>query len=156
MTIRRAILSDIDSLVDLYRQLIKHTSTFGEFHPYSEELVKNRGPFYKEIISSENRGFILLEEDNGKIIGMLVVQYGMALPGDPLQKIAMVQDVFILPDTRKKGLGKGIMDEALRICKEVGIDCVSLWVAPENKFLHKQLEEKYGFKDVYVLKSLKL
>lgn len=91
-------------------------------------------------------GFILIAEENEKIIGTVVMNHtGMKgyIPENILVYIAVHRD------QRGKGLGKKLMDEAIYYAK----GDIALHVEPENpaRFLY----EKVGFDNKYLEMRLK-
>lgn len=91
-------------------------------------------------------GFVLVARNNDEIVGSVVVnQTGMEgyIPENILVYIAVHES------QRGKGLGKGLMNEAIKISK----GDIALHVEPENpaRFLY----EKVGFSSKYVEMRLK-
>ncbi len=156
MTIRRAELEDVGHLVQLYGMLLKFEHEFNEYHLFHDDMLPARGDIYKQLIANPVQGFILVDEQKGKIVGMLVAQYAPQEPGSPVKKAASIMDVVYLPELRKKGFGRQIFDKAIEICKRAKCDIMHLWISPENRFLDKKVEEDYSFRTVYHFKSLKL
>lgn len=100
-------------------------------------FIKKR---FREIISSKNT-FLLLVESNTDVAGYLTV----SLIKDVNQKMGYVDDIFVLKEFRKKGLGSLLIKEFISILKKKKFKKIRLGAYIDNK---KALElyKKLGFK----------
>jgi ribosomal protein S18 acetylase RimI-like enzyme len=59
--------------------------------------------------------------------------------------IMVIDSVFVDPEYRRQGVGTRLIDKAIGIAIDKGLDCIELLVNPDNEFA-KRLYEKVGFK----------
>jgi len=121
--------------------LYKHLGEYGDDKVDIEKAI-----VYAVKDEPADGGFVLVARNNDEIVGSVVVnQTGMEgyIPENILVYIAVHES------QRGKGLGKGLMNEAIKISK----GDIALHVEPENpaRFLY----EKVGFSSKYVEMRLK-
>jgi len=100
-----------------------------------------------EIIPDMVKGtfiFLAAMDENGKIIGM-----GRAI-SDGVSD-AYIQDIVVLNEHRRKGIGKEIINTLTRLCVEKGILWIGLIAEPATDSFYEQ----FGFKPLAGYKSLK-
>lgn len=104
-----ATLAEIDELVHLLNLLFTQDIEF-------EPDYKNQKVGLEQIISNPSIGEILVMKIDGKVVGMVSLLYSIstALGG----KVAILEDMVIDKDFRKKGLGKELLQEAIAFAKQ--------------------------------------
>ena len=130
MNIRTARNSDYKELMQLYNGFV------GE-----DRYSKHNKDSFKKVSKSKNN-FIYVVEENKKLIGFatfsirLVIRYP--------KPIAELDELFVLPGYRKKGVGKLLMNKILSKAKE--LNCYRLFIEShyDHKAAHK-LYEKLNF-----------
>jgi len=80
---------------------------------------------------------VAVDKTNGKTVGM-----GRVL-SDSVSD-AYLQDIVILPEYRKKGIGKKLILSLVDFCKEKGVTWIALISEPNQEQVYKKL----GFKDM--------
>ena len=100
-------------------------------------FIKKR---FREIISSKNT-FLLLVESNTDVAGYLTV----SLIKNVNQKMGYVDDIFVLKEFRKKGLGSLLIKELISILKKKKFKKIRLGAYIDNKKA-LDLYKKLGFK----------
>lgn len=155
MTLRFAKEGDLSALQELYGRLLKHHQQFGEFHSYTEEMVRQRAALYSSIIAS-GEGFILVEDIGGAPVAMMVSQYLPSDPGMPEQRPVLLQDGYVMPEHQKKGIYRKMLEKSIELCKKDGRGSLLSWVATENRAVWNLLEKDYGFKGVLMFEYKKL
>ena len=93
--------------------------------------------FYYELEENQYSHYLVAEED-GKIIGFC----GMWLVIDDAQ----ITNVAVVEEARGRKIGEALMDEAMRIAREAGMDMMSLEVRVTND-VAQNLYRKLGFQD---------
>lgn len=110
-TIRYADIEDINEIMR-----INHT-TLPENYPY---------PFFVEILRRYPKSFVVAEKDGG-VVGYMMnrIEKGMSGVFTPtLHRInkGHVVSIAVLPEHRRKGVGKKLMMEGMKAMKEYGAD----------------------------------
>ncbi|MFA9371521.1 MAG: GNAT family N-acetyltransferase [Labilibaculum antarcticum] len=129
---------EIEAIVSF---LHKHLDEYGDDKADIEKAI-----LYAVKDEPAGGGFVLVAKDNDEIVGSVVInRTGMEgyIPENILVYIAVHES------QRGKGLGKGLMNEVIKISK----GDIALHVEPENpaRFLY----EKVGFSSKYVEMRLK-
>lgn len=100
--------------------------------------------FVREGLAS-GRNFLLVAKNDSRIVGFAyagIVRHNF----EKISKIiGVIDDVYVLPEFRGKGIGKKLVVECLNKMKVVGVKVVGLQVLTENRAAIK-LYEKLGFK----------
>ena len=106
-----ATLAEIDELVHLLNVLFNQDI---EFEPDYEKQKAG----LEQIISNPSVGEILVMKIDGKVVGMVSLLYSIstALGG----KVAILEDMVIDKDFRRKGLGKELLQEAIDFAQKHG------------------------------------
>ncbi|TLZ46750.1 MAG: GNAT family N-acetyltransferase [Methanobacteriota archaeon] len=84
-----------------------------------EQQMKNRFP-----------GVLLVAREKTKIVGVALAVYA---PSAELGRVLVIQDFFVDPSTRLKGVGRALAARLLDEAKAMRIDRVDLEVFPKNE-----------------------
>jgi ribosomal protein S18 acetylase RimI-like enzyme len=121
MTIKKATISDLERIVplfDAYRVFYKQKSDF--------ELARR---FLKERFSNnESVIFIALEDEEP--IGF--TQLYKTFSSVSLQPSYILNDLYVSPNHRKKGVGEALLNQAKLHCQEMGYKGLALETASDN------------------------
>ena len=85
---------------------------------------------FAAILSDERLGFVWLIDDETKVVGYLVVtlRFGMEYGG----LIACIDDLFVVPQSRNKGLSTAALIQVRDFCKTSGIRAITVEVGLGN------------------------
>jgi ribosomal protein S18 acetylase RimI-like enzyme len=101
--------------------------------------------FVEESVA-EGRGCLIIAEFNGEIIGFTFATISREFPLDVDEHaLGTINDVYVLPEFRRRGIGKKMVAECLEKIKAKDVKNVRLSVLAENKAAIK-LYEKLNFK----------
>ena len=137
----------IPALGNLIMDFIKYTEeinpVFGAPETAKQIIIeKNIRPAIKSETSK-----IILAQDNGQIIGY---SYAVIMEPDPAtskrDKYGYIHDLFVIPEYRRKGIGKQLFDEIMKWFHTLDIDRVELDVIVGN-YLANSFWKKQGFND---------
>ena len=106
---------DIASLIFLHGTL--YAKEYGWDHTFEAYVA---GPLSEFAKSHSQREKIWIVEKNGMIAG------SVAIVKTP-QNGAQLRWLLLSPDLRGLGIGRMLMDDALRFCRECGYDSIFLW-----------------------------
>jgi GNAT superfamily N-acetyltransferase len=80
-------------------------------------------------------------DDGDQLLGHVCVQLFEKVP-NPIHNEpelhAYVTNFYVVPEMRRLGLGERLLKEALRWCRNRGIDSVILWATPGSKSLYRR------------------
>lgn len=126
-------LTQIDNAVlQAFEKLIPQLTGEADRYPTREELEK--------IIQSED-SFIFIAKENDEILGTLTLIFYYI----PSGKKAWIEDVVVDESARGKGIAASLINHALEIARQNGIEKVDLTSRPFREAANK-LYQKLGFK----------
>ena len=119
----KAISSDIPELIALLRILFEQEV---EFEPNSEAQRKA----LNKIILDPKIGVILVARDDEKILGMINLLFteSTALGS----KVAIIEDLIVLSNFRRQGVGSRLIDYAITEAKKEGCKRITLLTDIDN------------------------
>jgi len=118
MQVRRATLKDIDEILKIGNyvtefQVSDEVVTFWPKAVLIDCLKKRINP-------------ILVAEENKKIIGFIIVNY------NPCFKKAIIENTFVRPEYRGRGVGKELLDTAIKRLKKLGCEYICSLVGEKD------------------------
>ena len=119
---RRALPGDIAVLVALMAEFYAE-SDYGLNHPLAEKAIA-------AILSDERLGYVWLIDEGAKVVGyvVLTLRFGMEYGG----LMACLDDLFVVPQSRNKGLATAALIQVRDFCKSVGIRAITVEVSHSN------------------------
>ena len=119
---RRALPGDIATLVALMAEFYAE-SDYG----LDQQLAKKA---FAAILSDERLGYVWLIDDEGKVVGyvVLTLRFGMEYGG----LMACVDDLFVVPQSRNKGLTTAALLRVRDFCKSMGVRAITVEVSHRN------------------------
>ncbi len=124
-------LDDLVALFDQYMVFYKKPSSPAQYKKYLAERIKN----------NEATVFIAYD-DAGSPVGFSLNYHSFSSVSQG--KVVVLNDLFVSPDQRKKGIGKALISSSLNLAKEIGAIRVALATAKDN-LSAQSLYEKIGF-----------
>jgi GNAT superfamily N-acetyltransferase len=133
--IETATLDDINALCDLLAVLFSQEA---EFKP--DYQAQQTG--LQAIISNPDIGIILLARHNDKVVAMVSLLFSIstALGG----RVAMLEDMVVLPDKRGLGIGSALLNAAISSARDSGCKRITLLTDSDN-VIARGFYEKQGF-----------
>lgn len=133
---RKANIQDLNQLTKLFDQYVvfyKSPSNYEKHHDFLKERLEN----------NEATVFVACEDENpDKIIGF-ALNY-ITFSSLALNKIVILNDLFVDSSARKKGVGEKLILETVALAKEIGSHTIRLRTAKSNTAAQK-LYHKMGF-----------
>jgi len=125
--VRRALNSDIPTLIQFME----------EFYAESGYELNhlNASEAFSALLADERLGYVWFIVSEGVAVGYLVltVRFGMEYGG----LIACIDDLFVVPQHRNKGLSTSALIEVKEFCKEIGIRAITVEVGLDNEAAQK-------------------
>lgn len=121
----------------IYEDSWKHAYSGIIPQDFLDSIPKGR---WAEVIDSKGWNTQIVLED-GRIVGTL--SYGKSRFSD-LEQYGEIYSIYILPEYTGKGIGKALLNSAIKGLSEAGYKDVFLWVLEENE-LARRFYEKMGF-----------
>jgi ribosomal protein S18 acetylase RimI-like enzyme len=136
--IRTVTSKDIDSLKDIMISYIV------DFYKSKRPVVGKVEEHIQHLLKNPHVGKQLVIESEGKLAGFATLYFSFSTIR--VQKIAVLNDLFIDSEFRGKGLGEELFKFALKYTKEEGFAYMSWETASDNKPA-QALYEKMGGKN---------
>ena len=133
MDVREALLSDIDELSILF-------DDYRVFYEQSSD-IKNAKSFLVDRFNNKESIILVAEEEN-KLVGF--TQLYPTFSSVSLQRFYILNDLYVSPSFRKKGVGKLLLNSAQDLIRKLGYKGLSLETANDNPAQH--LYEREGWK----------
>jgi GNAT superfamily N-acetyltransferase len=120
---RRAVPDDIPILLALMSEFYAEAG-------YSLEHALAEGAF-SALLSDERLGYVWLIDDGVKTVGyvVLTLRFGMEYGG----LMGCIDDLFVVPQSRNKGLCTQALLQVLDFCKSTGIRAITVEVGYSNE-----------------------
>jgi ribosomal protein S18 acetylase RimI-like enzyme len=130
-----------------------------------EALFDAYAAFYKTTASAEAKDAVwawifaedpefwcdLAVDDAGQALGM--VQYQLMHRSLSGQKVCYLSDLYVRPDTRGAGVGRGLIDHVIGFARARGIGNVR-WLTQEFNYAGRRLYDSYQPKSDFILYSV--
>jgi ribosomal protein S18 acetylase RimI-like enzyme len=120
--VRLATLTDIDTLVRLMRQF------YGEADFSLNEQGAERA--FETLLDDSRLGQVWMIEDDGHAAGFVVLTVGFSMEYGGLR--GFVDDFYVAPQYRRRGLGHTALEEVKRACRRRGVRALLVETGPEN------------------------
>lgn len=137
MQIRNAVADDAELIVNLVNRLIEELG--GARLPVESAALACRQMF------AEQRAFALIAEDNGKALGVCTLSFQESIR--TLGKYAIVQEMYVIPESRGRSLGAEIMESAISEARSHGCRTIELGTPPNGE-RQERFYERLGFDPV--------
>jgi ribosomal protein S18 acetylase RimI-like enzyme len=136
INIRRATIADMEQLVvlfDEYRQFYSQLSDTARARAFLTERIE------------KNQSIIFVAEDINRLVGF--IQMYPTFSSVSMQPDMIMNDLYVFPDSRKKGTGKELLEMAKQFVVNNGYK--GLWIETANDNPARSLYESLGWeKDV--------
>lgn len=143
MAVRRADGSDAESIAEVhvrswqgaYRGLLPDD--------YLQSLsVERRTRMWTHILADPRVDVFVALNAQGQIVGFATLQ--VSRDSDAVKATGEVTAIYVLPSEWGRGIGRALMEAALKRARERGFRCVTLWVLAANNRA-RRFYEKAGF-----------
>lgn len=135
MTIRRAI--PVDAVV-----LAEHRATvWHEVGDWSVDALAPQIPvwaaFFRERLLDETFVAFLAEEDARAVASAgVLIHVAIPRPGSPSTSAGRVQSLYVVPEARRRGIARALMDRIVRYAREATLISLSLRPSDEARTLY--------------------
>jgi len=132
VTVRLAKLEDQNRCSELLEVLAKATSDPHEIFGFKT---------FKNLISND-RGSLVVAEENGTVLGMASISFNLALRYNG--EYCQLEELVVDKEARGKNVGGLLIEETIKLAKKRGCKEYGLYILESTK--HNQgFYEKYGF-----------
>jgi len=142
-TLRPAGPADIPILVEHRKCMFRDMAALkGESH--SEEALEVMGAAFGAFIGAHftdgSLSAWIFEKDGQPVAsGELLIVPWLPSPRDPVGRVPYVHNIYTLPEHRRRGLARRIMEVIIAHCREAGFTLVKLHASQEGRPLYESL-----------------
>jgi ribosomal protein S18 acetylase RimI-like enzyme len=126
---------DVKDASNLIIRLKKFNSEHDPLFSISEDIEKNVTEYLSNAIKLEDRDVLVADYD-GKIVGVIMGEI-LDRPFYQPAKELRVTEIYLLPEYRKTGLGKKLLDTLIEKEKEKSCRVLTVEFPTENLLAHK-------------------
>jgi L-amino acid N-acyltransferase len=143
--IREAVKEDLPQMLDIYNDVILHTTAVYNYDPHTLEM---RIEWFQ---IKQQQGFpVFVAEEEGVIVGFSSIGPFRAWQA---YKYTVENSVYVKADCRGKGIGKKLMTPLIESAKKLGLHAIVAGIDATNEvsiMIHKQ----FGFVEVAHFKEV--
>ncbi|MEM0481893.1 MAG: GNAT family N-acetyltransferase [Nitrososphaerota archaeon] len=146
ISIRVAEKQDKERIVDLMMRAKRLNEEFDPLLKLSHRLQEIVTRYVEESFTSPS-SLLVVAEHGGRLVGVLKAELVNRIFYDPPLE-GIIRELYILPEYRRKGVGKMLVAEAFKILQERGAGLITA----EFPSLHKiavEFYEKMGFRPIF-------
>ena len=150
ITVRSATQADLSDVVGLRLALLREyrdNTIYGRLRPDARERAERL--FSKQLASPQE--VIFLAEQDGHAVGILRCLHSAASPLLYPAEYGYISSVYVVPEMRRSGVLHRLYDEAVRWCRQRGLNEVRLHNAADNATANAAWDA-LGFEVVEVLR----
>ena len=129
--IRDGRVEDAEGLLPLLRGYCDHY----EVDPPDAGLLELARTVAGDSGEGRDQGSIYVAEEDGRLIGFAVMDWKWASTAGA--RVAHLEDLFVDPDARGKGVADALIARCAERCRELGISSLGWMTAPDNHRAHK-------------------
>ncbi len=119
---RRASASDLADLLELMREFYAEAG-----YPLSSDRASAA---FRPLLDPGDFGQVWLADVEGQVAGYLVLTFGYSMEYGG--RSAFIDDLFVRPALRNRGVGRALVARARAICEDLGVRAMHLEVARSN------------------------
>lgn len=142
--VRDAVEGDAESIVDLIVRLKRLHSEFDPLLKVRDDLTQKVKEWLGRVMKSDRHIVLVAETDDGKVIGVLVGEVRDRIFYEPSEE-GVIMDFYVMPEYRRRGIGKLMLDEAIKRLREKGAKLISAEFPAQNQ-ISSSFYKKYGFR----------
>ncbi len=146
VTIREARENDVEVLVDLVVRLKRLNSEFDPLFSARNDCAERARGYLVNAIHNGKDHLLLVAEDMGKIVGFIKADIRERLFYSPSVEGAIV-DFYIMPEYRRKGLGRMMLEKTIGILRERGAQLITAEFPTQNQ-IAINFYNKMGFRSL--------
>ena len=144
--IRPARVDEIEEMLPLIRAYCE----FYETEPQDEGLRE----MFRTLITDPGQGAVFIARDDGKAVGFAAL--GWKWSSLKAARMGYLEDLFVDPEARGKGIADALIDACAARCRELGMPAMAWQTAPDNHRAQQVYNRTGAEFDTYLEYDLKL
>ena len=144
--IRPARVDEIEEMLPLIRAYCE----FYETEPQDEGLRE----MFRTLITDPSQGAVFIARDGGRAVGFAAL--GWKWSSLKAARMGYLEDLFVDPEARGKGIADALIDACAARCRELGMPAMAWQTAPDNHRAQQVYNRTGAEFDTYLEYDLKL
>jgi GNAT superfamily N-acetyltransferase len=144
--IRPAHTDEVEEMLPLIRAYCE----FYETEPNDDGLRK----MFETLITDPGQGAVFIARDQERAVGFATLDWKWS--SLKAARIGYLEDLFVDPEARGKGIAEGLIDACAQRCRELGMPALQWLTAPDNQRAQKVYNRTGAESDTYVEYDLEL
>ena len=150
--IRRAKSADMQQLLMLWHEMMDaHKGMHPDFRVANSANLAISTNFMTLLDGPS--GAIIVAESEGRIVGMLLAQTKVGLPYSQTRLSGYIRDVAVTKEFRRRGIGKQLVDEAIKFLKSQNVEYIDLITGTANE-TSNEFWEAMDFKESLKIRTM--
>jgi len=147
MKIRKASLKDVNAITEMVIGLADFEGDLDPgFHVLDRTRLEDFRPFIRKGVKGSRKRFVLVAEENGVVVGFIYCTIKKRPSVFTVKETGIIEDILVLPEFRKKGIAKKLVQETIKRFRKAKIKFVCVSALSNNKKALKAYQ-KLGFKE---------
>lgn len=142
-TIRPATREDRDGLLQLWLEFLNEQAALDDRFTVAEDVAERWSNDYLLTVRAERRRLFVAEHD-GKLIGFINAVRWAPPPVNKLASEVYVEEIYVRPDTRRKGVGSQLVEKAREWATKLNARRLRLGVLAQNTYGRAFWESEQG------------
>src|SRR5262249_38518375 len=144
--IRPALTEEIEEMMPL----IKAYCEFYETDPNEDGLRT----MFDTLIADPGQGSVFIARADGRVVGFATVDWKWS--SLKAARIGYLEDLFVDPDARGRGIADALIEACAERCKELGMPAMQWQTAPDNHRAQRVYERTGAESDTFLEYDLEL
>lgn len=135
--VRLALPNDLDAIVQLRLRLFENLTDFNHGKSHDQQLRDATRTYFSHAFNTQDCQ-TWVAEAAGSIVatGSLAIFTRPPYPGNPMGRNAYLLNMYTLPEYRKQGLAKAILQQAMQYAREQGFGKIWLHASDDGQALY--------------------
>lgn len=143
--IRKATENDLAAMLDIYNEIILHTTAVYEYKPHTMEM---RRQWWE---TKQQQGFpVFVAEEEGRLVGFSSIGPFRAWAA---YQYSVENSVYVAAEARGKGIGKLLIPPLIEAAREMGLHTIIAGIDATNES-SLRLHRHFGFEEVAHFKQV--
>ncbi len=116
---------------DNLKEILPLITEYQQFYGIENNDIKKNKSFFSQFTESNENGILHLYRENNKAVGFTTIYKGFS--STRAEAVAILNDLYVQPSSRGKGVAKALIDNALISAKKMGFSRLQWLTAEDNK-----------------------
>ena len=140
---------DLDVLAEFWRDMASDPLVSDHVYPPTEENVARWRSWVLKVHEEEGGHVLVAEAEGVGPVGFVLLRSRVERPLWTPRRTAIIYDLYVRPDWRRRGVGTALLEEAMKIVRQEGATHVRISALADNEPALR-LYKKLGFREYMI------